>query len=61
MFPKGFRLEDHFVTEANTFDGLSGITEFFILEEDVSEDRLVDIFARVKKRVTHIVRKYNGQ
>ena len=61
VFPKGFRLEDHFITEANTFDGLSGITEFFILEEGITEDKLVDVFGRVKKRVTHIVRKYNGQ
>jgi len=60
VFPKGFRLEDHFITEANTFNGLSGITEFFLLEEGVSEDKLVNIFSRVKTRVNLIVRKYNG-
>jgi hypothetical protein len=60
VFPKGFRLEDHFITEANTFNGFSGITEFFLLEEGVSEDKLVNIFSRVKTRVNLIVRKYNG-
>jgi len=49
VFPKNFRLESHFVTEENLFDGLSGITEMFILEDNQTEDDVKRIFLNVKK------------
>lgn len=51
FFPKNFRLEQHFITEEKVFDGLSGITEMFILSEGQTETFVVDIFNRVKRNV----------
>ena len=54
MFPKNFRLEEHFSTPDNTFTGLSGITEMFILPKDTQEENMVEIFESIKKRVERI-------
>lgn len=54
FFPKNFRLEPHFMTEENVFDGLSGITEMFILENDMTEEDVVSVFRRVKRNVGFI-------
>jgi hypothetical protein len=51
IFPKNFRLEEHFVTEENKFDGLSGITEMFLYED---EDELLEKFDKVKYNVTKV-------
>ena len=51
VYPKNFRLESHFLTEDDKFNGLSGITEMFILKEGQSEEDIVDTFARVKRNV----------
>lgn len=51
IFPKDFVLEDHFVMEAKTFDGLSGITEMFLHED---ENNLLKIFSRVKRNVEKV-------
>lgn len=59
VFPKDFRLEEHFVTEDNAFDNLSGITEMFLFE--YPEDILLTTFARVKRNVGFVMRNYNGQ
>jgi hypothetical protein len=47
LYPKNFRLEEYFETENNSFDGLSGITEMFILESFDEEQKIVDIFKKV--------------
>ena len=54
MFPKNFRLEEHFSTPDNTFTGLSGITEMFILPKDTQEENMVEIFESIKKRVERL-------
>lgn len=59
FFPKDFRLEDHFMTEEHVFDNLSGITEMFLC--DYPEEVLLETFARVKRNVGFIMRKYNGK
>lgn len=56
MYPKNFRLEQYFLTEANAFDGLSGITEMFILEEHQTEEQLLKIFKQVKQRVERVLK-----
>ena len=56
-FPKDFRLEEHFGTEPNFFDGMSGITECFILN-NTTEVELLDIFRRVKREVGYIVNEH---
>lgn len=57
MFPKNFQLEPYFLTEDGTFDGLSGITEMFILKEGQTEQDVIQTFARVKKHVTRLLMK----
>ena len=59
VFPKNFRLEEHFMTEQNVFDGLSGITEMFISE--CAEVDIVDLFKDAKTNVDRVIRKYNGK
>ena len=51
IFPKNFRLEEHFVTEENKFDGLSGITEMFLYE---NEDDLIEKFKKVKLNIWRV-------
>jgi hypothetical protein len=60
LYPKNFTLEEHFRTDDNVFDQLSGITEFFVIDES-EEDRMIAKFKQVKNKVSHIVRKYNGK
>ena len=55
VFPKNFRLEEHFVTEDNKFTGLSGITEMFILEGNQTEQNIIDTFMRVKRNVERVL------
>lgn len=59
VYPKNFRLEEHFQTEQNLFDGLSGITEMFLLKEGQSEEDLVQIFQRVSKKMYWVMEKKN--
>lgn len=54
FFPKNFRLEPHFMTEENRFNGLSGITEMFKLEGDMTEESVLSVFRRVKRNVGFI-------
>lgn len=49
IYPKNFRLEQYFDYPEGTFDGLSGITEMFILEEDQMEERITSDFEQMKK------------
>jgi len=42
--PKNFFLEEHFDLEEGILDGMGGITEFFLMPEDMSEEKLTDIF-----------------
>ena len=51
IFPKNFRLEEHFVTEENKFDGLSGITEMFLYED---EEDLMEKFNKVKQNIWRV-------
>jgi len=51
IFPKNFRLEEHFITEENKFDGLSGITEMFLYED---EDDLIEKFNKVKQNIWRV-------
>jgi len=51
VFPKNFMLEPYFLTEEKAFEGLSGITEMFILEENQTQQHVCNTFARIKKRV----------
>lgn len=53
-FPKDFRLEEYFQTEEKYFDGLSGITECFILNSKTEKD-VVDMFRDVKREVGYII------
>jgi hypothetical protein len=52
IFPKNFRLEEHFVTEENKFNGLSGITEMFLYED---EDDLLEKFDKVRTNVLRVM------
>lgn len=65
LYPKNFRLEEYFQTENNSFDGLSGITEMFILDSENEEQKLIDIFKKVnaslgKKRAMNQRRTENA-
>lgn len=53
-FPKDFRLEEYFSTEDGFFNGLSGITECFILNNN-TEDDVVRMFRQVKREVGYII------
>ena len=57
MYPKNFRLEEHFNYPAGKFDGLSGITEMFILEDGQSEDKLVNDFQKVRAAAWKALKK----
>lgn len=59
VYPKNFRLEEHFQTEQNRFDNLSGITEMFLLNETQSEEDLVQLFQRVSKKMYWVMEKKN--
>lgn len=47
VFKKNFRLEEHFEQRDNYFNGLSGITEMFILPPGMTEQNVVDVFKNV--------------
>lgn len=51
IFPKNFRLESHFLVEDNAFNGLSGITEMFILENNQTEESVKNTFNNIKLRI----------
>lgn len=51
VFKKNFRLESYFGAPDNFFNGLSGITEMFILPEGVSEQFVTSVFSNVKNFV----------
>jgi len=53
FFPKNFWLEKYFNTEAKVFDGLSGITEMFIIDNKtvIDEEMILRVFDNVKKHV----------
>jgi hypothetical protein len=50
IWPKNFYLEEHFAKPAGTFNGLSGITEMFILTDDVTESDVVSSFLSFKEK-----------
>ncbi len=47
VFKKNFRLEEHFEQRDNYFNGLSGITEMFILPPGMTEQNVIDVFRNV--------------
>jgi len=57
IYPKNFRLEEHFQTEQNYFDKLSGITEMFVLTEQQTEDMLVELFRRVATKLYWVMKE----
>ena len=57
FFRKNFYLEEYFNKPSKTFDGLSGITEMFILPQGMSESFITSVFSNVKK---HVKENYNG-
>lgn len=56
FFPKNFYLEPYFMTEDHAFEGLSGITEMFILPEGWTEAQMLEIFRRVKRNVGFVLK-----
>lgn len=59
VYPKNFMLEEFFSMPDNTFDGLSGITEMFLLDDTGvdEEHRLVEIFQRASKKLYWVMQK----
>lgn len=57
VYPKNFMLEEFFGMKDNEFDGLSGITEMFILNGSDEEHMLVEIFQRASKKLYWIMQK----
>ena len=53
VYPKNFRLEEHFRMPDNTFNGLSGITEMFITDKDVEE--IQSLFERASRNVQQVL------
>lgn len=49
VWPKNFYLEEHFDKPFGTFNGLSGITEMFILTDGVTENDVVSSFLTFKE------------
>jgi hypothetical protein len=52
VWPKNFFLEEHFDKPRGTFNGLSGITEMFILVGDTTEQDLKVSFQSFKDQYT---------
>jgi hypothetical protein len=50
FFKKNFRLEQYFNKPKGFFNGLSGITEMFVLN-NMTEQEMIEIFQDVKKHV----------
>ena len=57
MYPKNFMLEEHFEYPKGKFDGLSGITEMFILGEHQTEEQLVKDFQKVRAAAWKALKK----
>jgi len=57
VFPKNFQLEEYFNLSDGVLDGMSGITEFFLLPEYLNEDIMIDIFNRANKSVWQLNNK----
>jgi hypothetical protein len=55
--PKDFFLEEHFGLEDGVLNGMSGITEFFLMPEGVSEEDLIRIFNNGNKVVWKLENK----
>lgn len=56
VFPKNFVLEEHFGTRERLFDGLSGITEMFIIPEGADHyQRMIKTFRSVGRNVERIM------
>ena len=63
MFPKDFNLEQHFGLEPGILDGMGGITEFFLLPDFISEDKMIEIFNRAGKtawQLNNKLKSYQG-
>tara|TARA_B100000700_G_C15016803_1_gene843691 strand:+ start:539 stop:985 length:447 start_codon:yes stop_codon:yes gene_type:complete len=63
LCPKDFQLEEHFDLPSGTLDGMGGITEFFLLPDYLTEDRLIEIFNRANDNVWQLNKKlksYHG-
>ena len=61
LYPKNFYLEKYFDKPVGTFDGLSGITEMFILEEGQTEQELLDWFDRINYIFENSVDKHTEE
>lgn len=57
FFPKNFHLETHFEVPYGTFDGLSGITEMFILEDGQTVEYVEEVFDRIKEKVERLLQE----
>lgn len=51
LFPKNFLLESYFNQHPNFFDGLSGITEMFVLKDNQTEEQLITVFKSIKTNI----------
>ena len=63
LCPKDFRLEEHFDLQDGSLDGMGGISEFFLMPEDISEDVLIRTFknAQVNKfKMENKLKSYRG-
>ena len=49
LCPKDFRLEEHFSLTNGSLDGMGGISEFFLLPSDLTEDIIVRTFNNAAK------------
>lgn len=59
VYPKNFRLEEYFLVEDNAFNGLSGITEMFVLTEGQTEQQIIELFQRAAKKLYWVMEKDN--
>ena len=63
LCPKDFRLEEHFDLQDGSLDGMGGISEFFLMPEDISEDILIRTFKSAqdnKWKMENKLKSYRG-
>ena len=63
LCPKDFRLEEHFDLQDGSLDGMGGISEFFLMPEDITEDILIRTFKSAqdnKWKMENKLKSYRG-
>jgi len=63
LCPKDFRLEEHFDLKDGILDGMGGISEFFLLPNDVSEELVLRTFSSAtenKWKLENKLKSYRG-